>query len=52
MIGVPLQVVTRQDLDAMERDQLLALIVVLTKTINELVVERDAARLLNELCHY
>lgn len=52
MIGVPLQAVTTKDLEAMQREQLLALVVVLTKTINELVVERDAARLLNELCHY
>lgn len=51
-VGAPLQPVNGRDLDAMEREQLLALITVLTDTINELVVERDAARLLNELCHY
>lgn len=47
------------DLRAMPKEQLVALVAqmqgalkVYTETFAEIVDERDAARLLNELCHY
>lgn len=48
-----------EELAALDREQLVALVAaqqgfiqVQAQTIEEIVDERDAARLLNELCHY
>jgi hypothetical protein len=52
MNNAPVETVSSEDLQTMPREQLLALIAVLANTIQEIAGERDAALLLNELCHY
>jgi hypothetical protein len=41
-----------EDLQAMDREELIALVIQQDQTLAEIIDERDAARALNELCHF